>query len=235
MSLLTRTIGLGTAVALLAAACGSAATSGSPGASSTFPNVSPSGAVGGASATPGSSASTGDLTGGSGGTGGSTGDLTGGSGGTGGTGMTGDQLVGTIPTRVADMELTVRTATPADLPLFDSSTGSTLLGGLTTALGVDPSNMTAAVGTSTNGQLTIGALDVPGVDVAKLNSTLSTAFSSAGATPNAQVGGRTVTTIPLDANTVYLYATGSTIYLVKAPTELVAEEGLVALPGPMTP
>lgn len=222
MSGAPRTIALIGAITLVAAACGSAAT-GSPSATdgtgfapSGSPLVSPGGSVAAETTSPSPSslpsASLSPIAPGG--------------------AMTGTGLAAAIPTTVGGKTLEVRVATPADLPLFDGESGAAALDAFAAAVGLGPSGLAAAIGTTGDGSLTIGGLGLPGADATRISAAIAGAADvlGSGTVETRSIGGKDATVVTAGSETIYVYASGENVFIVRATDEALATEALQALP-----
>lgn len=213
------------ATGLVAAACSSSAASPSPSVSAAAPSESASAAPSGSasmSAAPSESASS------------SASVMPSESGSASASPLTGSALIAAIPTQVGGKTLTVKTAKPSDLPLLTGDPGKAALTDLLTRLKISDSTVQAALGVAADKSITIGALSVPGADPTLLS--LFFVSSAQGGSPVAitptTISGKNVNLFgpPGKAGQVYVYATGSTVFILVTADQALATDALGKLP-----
>ncbi len=148
--------------------------------------------------------------------------------------LTGADLTGAIPTMVGSKTVTVKTAKPSDLPLLTGSAGKAALTDLLTRLNVSDSTVQAAIGTTSDKSITIGALSIPGAD-----PTLLSLFFFSSTQPSTPVGitqttisGKNVSLFGAAGKTgqVYVYITGSTVFIIQTSDQALATDAIGKLP-----
>lgn len=148
--------------------------------------------------------------------------------------LTGADLTGAIPTSVGSKTVTVKTAKPSDLPLLTGETGAAALKDLLTRLNVSDSTAQAAIGTTSDKSITIGALSLPGADPTLLSLFFfsSTQPSTPVAITPTTISGKNVSLFGPAGKTgqVYVYITGSTVFIIQTADQALATDAIGKLP-----